>query len=337
MLLSFIIPAYNCSRYIDCCLESLFAQGLDKDDYEIVVVNDGSTDDTEEKVKRYCDENENIRLISTPNRGVGKARNEGIRFAKGRYVHFMDADDRLLPDGMRILFDNYVVPENFPDVVSFYSHTVDRYYDAEKWDTIGPHAALFKGTLAEGADARGVGNSVWVQLISRDLILNSKLEFSDHKIGEDMLFMLHLHCIEDATVLATNLNIYRYHVREESAMNATNKEHVLAVFDSLTDLSDRLKELRASSSLPAFVVDPHIDICKRWAFTRLSSAPLTCDEIRMCLNQANKKGLFGNGSDRSSLNRFIYFVSRHPILFYMFSAGYRKIFLPFVKPYLKRN
>ena len=337
MLLSFIIPTYNCGRYIDCCLESILAQELDKDDYEVIVVNDGSTDDTEEKVKKYCVKNENIRLISIPNSGAGNARNIGIKYAHGQYVYFIDADDWLLPGGMKILFDCYVIPKCFPDVVSFYSHTVDKHYCAKEWDVIHPHSALFKGTLIECAKKRGVANSVWSHLISRDLITSKQLEFSDHKIGEDMLFMLNLYGIESATILATSLNIYRYNVRDDSAMNNTRKEYILNVFKSLIDISDRLKEFKTNTVLPSFVLDADINLCKRWAFTRLSSVALTYNEIRKYLKTADSRMLFCMGESRSAINLLIWIISRNPAIFCVFSVGYRKFFLPFIKPYLKRN
>ena len=337
MLISFIIPTYNCGRYIDCCLESVLLQGLDKEDYEVIVVNDGSTDDTEEKVRKYCVKNDNIRLISIPNSGAGKARNTGIKCAHGQYVYFIDSDDFLLPGGMKILFDSYVIPECFPDVVSFYSHTVDKYYSSKKWDIINPHSALFKGTLIECAQKRGVGNSVWSHLISRELIMNKHLEFSDHRMVEDMLFMLNLYMIEDAIVLATSLNIYRYCVREDSTVNSIQKESVLNVFESLIDLSDILKEFKINTTLPSFVLDADINLCKRWAFTRLSSGDLTYDEIKRCLKIADSRDLFGMRENRSVINLLIWIFSRNSRIFYVFSACYRKIFLPFVKPYLRRN
>lgn len=337
MLLSFIIPAYNCARYIGTCLDSVLAQGLDKNDYEVIVINDGSTDDTEQIVRAYCLGNENFRLISTPNQGAGLARNEGIVRAGGRYVYFMDADDRLLPGGMKTLIDCYVVPEGYPDVVSFFAHTVDRYYRDEEWERIRPHALLFKGSPVECAQMRGVSNSIWSQLISRKLLEVKHLVFSNHKIGEDMLFMLRLYRTEDATVLATSLDIYRYHVRTGSAMNSTENDHLLSVFDSLTDLSARLKELKQDDGYPYDVLEADIDICKRWGFTRLASASLGYRTLCTALDKAGEKHFFALDGNRSVVNRFIRWMSCHPVWFYLFSRLYRGFFLPYIKPCMKRN
>ena len=91
---SVVIPAYNASLYIVDCLNSVFAQT--ESDYEIIVVDDGSTDDTRERVLSFTDSR--LKLISRPNGGLAAARNTGVAVAEGELVAFLDADDRWLPD-----------------------------------------------------------------------------------------------------------------------------------------------------------------------------------------------------------------------------------------------
>jgi glycosyltransferase involved in cell wall biosynthesis len=106
-LVSVIIPCYNAERYIAETLESVFAQTYPT--IEVVVVDDGSTDNTVEVLKSY-----KVQLIQQRNRGVSAARNNGIRHSRGKYVLFLDHDDRLLPKavavGVRVL-------EEHPDCV----------------------------------------------------------------------------------------------------------------------------------------------------------------------------------------------------------------------------
>ncbi len=92
-LFSVIIPAYNASRFIRNTLDSVRNQTFD--DYEIVVVNDGSNDDTLEVVKAYFLDFSglNCKIINQDNRGIGGARNSGIKEARGKFVAFLDADD----------------------------------------------------------------------------------------------------------------------------------------------------------------------------------------------------------------------------------------------------
>lgn len=108
MWLSIIIPLYNCEQYIATCLDSLLKQGLDANDYEIIVVNDGCTDNSAGIVQGYCTHHNNMRLINKPNGGVSSARNRGIDDAKGEYIYFCDADDYILPNGLSILQNEYL-------------------------------------------------------------------------------------------------------------------------------------------------------------------------------------------------------------------------------------
>ena len=87
-----IIPAYNAGRTISIAIESVFAQTFR--DHEVVVVDDGSTDDTGERVAEYGSA---VRYVRQPNGGPGSARNEALRHARGRLVAFLDADDVWLP------------------------------------------------------------------------------------------------------------------------------------------------------------------------------------------------------------------------------------------------
>lgn len=93
MFLSFIIPAYNAEAYLKECLESILHQDLSYDEYEIICVNDGSTDRSLGLLKEYEKAYDNIRVIDQENSGVSAARNIGLDTASGEYVWFVDADD----------------------------------------------------------------------------------------------------------------------------------------------------------------------------------------------------------------------------------------------------
>jgi glycosyltransferase involved in cell wall biosynthesis len=107
-LVSVVIPAYNCSRYIGEALESIFAQ--DCPDTEIIVVNDGSTDDTGKVLSAF---EPRIRVVEQANAGAAAARNNAIREARGKYIAFLDADDLWLP-GKLITQVRYL--DNHPEV-----------------------------------------------------------------------------------------------------------------------------------------------------------------------------------------------------------------------------
>lgn len=96
MRLSVIIPVYNAGRYIGTCLQSLYRQGLKEEDFEVIVVDDGSRDDSLIQVGRLSAFHSNIQIMTQKNQGVSAARNNGMKKAKGTYIYFMDADDYLM-------------------------------------------------------------------------------------------------------------------------------------------------------------------------------------------------------------------------------------------------
>ena len=101
---SIIVPAYNTSDYIVETLESIRDQSLPPG--EVIVVNDGSTDDTVDVVERWADANGiNLRLVSKPNGGAASARNRGVEEAAGEWILFLDSDDLLAPDALETLID----------------------------------------------------------------------------------------------------------------------------------------------------------------------------------------------------------------------------------------
>jgi glycosyltransferase involved in cell wall biosynthesis len=91
--LSIIIPAYNVANYLDKCIKSCESQDISKDDYEIIIINDGSKDDTLTKANELACKYANIIVLDQENQGQSVARNKGITRARGNYIWFIDSDD----------------------------------------------------------------------------------------------------------------------------------------------------------------------------------------------------------------------------------------------------
>lgn len=102
--ISIIIPAYNAERYIERCINSLSDQNLPVDEYEAIIINDGSTDQTFFVVKKLSKHHSFIRYISTENNGVSAARNRGVKEAIGEYILFLDADDSISPNCLQAIY-----------------------------------------------------------------------------------------------------------------------------------------------------------------------------------------------------------------------------------------
>lgn len=105
MDLSIIVPVYNVEKYIRPCIESIFQQGLDDDDFEVIIVNDGTKDHSMEVIADIIELHHNITVINQENQGLSVARNNGIAAAKGEYILMPDSDDLLIENSLKPLLE----------------------------------------------------------------------------------------------------------------------------------------------------------------------------------------------------------------------------------------
>lgn len=124
MFLSFIVPVYNVERFLSSCIDSMLQQDISPDEYEIICVNDGSTDGSLDILRSYEKADSRLTVINQRNSGVCSARNAGLERARGEYIWFIDADDCIEPNCLamlksrisestpdRVVIENYSFPE----------------------------------------------------------------------------------------------------------------------------------------------------------------------------------------------------------------------------------
>src|SRR5919199_767079 len=99
--ISVVVPVYNVEPYLATCLDSLVAQTVD--DFEVVMVEDGSTDNSPAIAAEYAERDARFRVLAQPNGGLGKARNTGSDAATGEFLSFVDSDDLLTPNALALL------------------------------------------------------------------------------------------------------------------------------------------------------------------------------------------------------------------------------------------
>lgn len=146
MKFSVIVCTYNGAETIEECIESLLNQAFE-DKYEIIIVDDGSTDDTKDVVKRFVD-NEQVRLIEhETNRGLSAARNTGWQEAEGEFVAYIDDDAVAPPDWLSALYDRYDEDVDgvggYPE--TYYDDIIGKYEVARGLYRYGPNAEHIKG------------------------------------------------------------------------------------------------------------------------------------------------------------------------------------------------
>jgi glycosyltransferase involved in cell wall biosynthesis len=105
MKLSIIIPVYNVEEYLEACLDSCLHQDIPSDAYELILVNDGSEDDSLNICNRYAELYPNVHVLSQSNAGQSKARNIGLEHAAGIYIWFVDADDKIKPNSIGMIYE----------------------------------------------------------------------------------------------------------------------------------------------------------------------------------------------------------------------------------------
>lgn len=189
-LISVIVPVYNGQDTLEACVESIEKQTYKN--LEIILVNDGSTDDTAAVCVSLRETYENLHVITTEGAGVSAARNAGIDAAAGGILTFVDADDRLRPKTLQVLYD--CLTDTGSDVAGcgFFSWETEEEWEGfleEKYRIHRPGEYTASAYLREQLLK---GNSrCWSKLYRRSAI--GELRFSEElSIGEDMLFLLRL-------------------------------------------------------------------------------------------------------------------------------------------------
>ncbi len=180
MKVSVIVATYNCERYISRAIRSLIAQSFPKEDYEIIVVDDGSTDNTEQILESFGDR---IRVINLgEHRGLPYACNEGIRKALSRFVVRVDADDYVHEDLLRVQYLYLSLNEHFDAVACDYYLVDDRerIIDRKNAD-IDPIACgiMFK---KDNLIATGLYDEKFLMLEEVDLRIRYLQKFNIHRV-----------------------------------------------------------------------------------------------------------------------------------------------------------
>lgn len=116
MILSIIIPVYNVEKYIKDCLGSIYDQKVDESLFEVIIINDGTPDRSIEICKDVIAAHSNIKVIEQKNQGLSSARNTGIKNSSGKFLWFVDSDDKILPDSLMSIL--YKINTN-EDIVCF--------------------------------------------------------------------------------------------------------------------------------------------------------------------------------------------------------------------------
>ena len=264
-LISVIVPVYNGQDYLEDCIDSIEKQTYENT--EIIIINDGSTDDTASVCVRLREAYDNLHVITMEDGGVSAARNAGIDAANGVFVTFVDADDRLRPKTLRVLYDCIMRTGSDVAGCGFFSWRKEEEWEAflrEKC-RIGRPVEYTPSQFLREQLLRG-NSRCWSKLYRRSAI--GELRFPQElSIGEDMLFLVRILPFL-RKIAETDYPGYGYFQNPEGAMN---REFSSKYMDQITCWELAREE--------AFKLDPTVGI--RAASLVITGIMLTAGKLAM--------------------------------------------------------
>lgn len=240
MLLSVIVPVYNVEKYLRKCVDSLLEQDLSPEEYEIILVDDGSTDHGGEICDEYATGHSNVRVIHQQNGGLSVARNTGIEIAQGKYVQFVDSDDYLEPYVLKVLVEK--MERDQLDVLRFNYRNVNEQYKVVEPNKDPKRFVNYSDEVCDGLaflnERLGPACYACQFMIRRELfegcLFKEGIYFEDTEWTPRML-------LKSKRATSTDRIVYNYLVREGSITQSVDEKKKRKVLDDKLLLIDSLK------------------------------------------------------------------------------------------------
>lgn len=250
--ISVVIPVYNAEGGIDRCMQSIYNQTFT--DYEVILVNDGSTDQSLEKCRAHAAKDARVKVIDQENQGSGPARNAGIEAATGEYIYFCDSDDEIVPNLLERVLS--VAQEKKVDLVIFSVHAqiinskteeVLREYDTAKEERLFPDRASFRQAFSKLYYEGVLFGAPYNKLFKAEIIRANGVRFPELRRGQDEVFNMRYYRYTSSCMVIPD-SLYLYYQFDN---RGKNKKYRLSYFQTTTKtyfqtLSDLLKEFEAN-------------------------------------------------------------------------------------------
>lgn len=272
MEFSIILPVYNVAAYLPRCLESIASQPLPVSEYEIIAVDDGSTDASAELLRRYQKTIPNLSIITQVNQGPSVARNTGIDYARGRYLMCIDPDDWIAPGSLAELYEQ--VRHREEEIIGFGYCKIN-----EREETTPYHSQPFvRNKVFTGAgflQAHNIIGVVWGYLFSMDLIRRNGLRMIPGIFHQDEEFVTRAF-FHARSVILLDTFVYYYFKRSNSTVNRPDPAHRERL------IRDTLTVIGSLASLAADSEDASAILLRKNTF-------LTLDVIRLLIREGHQK------------------------------------------------
>lgn len=245
--LSVIIPVYNVEKYIESTVGSIYRQNLSEDEFEVILVNDGSTDNSLQIIRNLATRHSNIIVLDQKNQGPSIARNKGIQIAQGEYIHFMDSDDIVLDSSMGIMLNTAL--DNQLDILK------GDYIRASNKDIkegINPIRQEIESKIKTGEQGFIENNDpmycyIWMHLFRRVFLLDNNLHFINIGCFEDTAFIAHTY-LKAMRYMAINHQFYIYRRHDSSIMSTINLKKLYCMNVTIQYIHGLNDEIHLSSA-----------------------------------------------------------------------------------------
>lgn len=215
--LSFVVPVYNVVKYLEATLDSIFNQKT-KYDYEVICVDDGSTDGSTEILKQYAEKYSHLKFISQKNCGVGAARNLGLSHVKGEYVAFIDSDDLLADNYVETVMYNF--KRTYADIVTYAARKIkaDGTNFTDQVDIFGAPNKIYASGIEQFNTMNLYGYymvAVWKYVTKTAHLREYKITFPNTQLSEDDYFSFFNYQLAKRTASIKDV-LYNYRIRDKS-------------------------------------------------------------------------------------------------------------------------
>lgn len=249
MKLSIIIPVYNVEPFISRCLDSCYNQNLPEDDYEIICVDDGSTDGSMAIVEKYACLHKNLVILHQANAGQSIARNQGLQIAQSDYIWFVDSDDWIQPNVLPYLLEH--VYRDHLDTLCF---TFQYAYEDGRFSDGGFSMPSLNKAIngREFISNYSMPAGPWSAIHRRAFLKEKNLRFIEGIKREDEDYTIRAYCSAEK-ISYINIVAYNYFQRAGSTMkspkSAKTADDLLVVADSLFDYAQSIKGVHKQAYL----------------------------------------------------------------------------------------
>lgn len=295
MTISIIIPVYNTETYLPACVESILSQSFS--DFEVLLIDDGSTDGSGVICSEYARKDNRVRVIHKENGGVSSARNLGLDNASGEWVYFVDSDDQILPGGLQTMVD--CISDDVDIVLAGYKrynedgHVVYEIDERavclmekqESLSTLYARHGKYYDYLTYGC----------IRLLRNYIIRKHNLRFDTGiRNKEDTLFLTQYICLSNGRTRFTTTPVYRYNLRNDSAMGAWKMGFDYKYIDSLYALirmRDEIHRFFSSFREIVYIADEGVWIRYNMILERMNSLKIQDDDLKSQLQSDVHKAL----------------------------------------------